>query len=111
MAEEPEPLARVQLQATWVGLEEVPILFANQVIIQLDDQNDVIIGFGQANPPVVLGGTVEEQRAQIAAIPFVQIRPVARLSMSTRRLEELIRALQETVKRQQQATQQQLEGQ
>jgi hypothetical protein len=103
MAEEPQPLELVQLRAAWVGVEELPIMFVNQAIAQVDDHGDVIVTFGQASPPVILGGTPEERRREIEAVQFVQIRPVARVSMSTRRIQEVINALQQTLANQEKA--------
>jgi len=108
MAEELEPLSRIQLRAAWIGVEEVPIMFVNQTIAQIDDQGDVIITFGQATPPVILAGTPEEQRTQLESIPFVQIRPVARLNLSTHRIQEVIKVLQQTLANQER-TRQELE--
>lgn len=111
MAEEPQSVDSFQVRAAWVGVEDVPIVFVNQAIGQVDDQGDVIITFGQASPPVILGGDAEQQRQQIASIPFVQIRPVARLSLSTRRIHEVITMLQQTLMNQGKAKEQLEKGQ
>ena len=111
MADELQPLKRIELRAVWIGLEEMPIMFVNQTIAQVDDQGDVIVSFGQATPPVILGGTLEEQRKQAEAIPFVQIRPVARLSLSTQRIREIIGVLQQTLDNQERAKRELEKGQ
>jgi hypothetical protein len=77
----------------------MPIVFANQLIGQLDDRREAIITFGQANPPILIG-SVEEQMQQATAIPFVQVRPVARVSLSRSRLEELVAVLSQTLENQ-----------
>jgi hypothetical protein len=103
MADEPQPIQRIQLRAAWIGVEDVPIMFVNQAIAQVDDHGDAILTFGQASPPVILGGTPEEQRQQAESIQFIQIRPVARISMSTQRIREVISALQQTLENQERA--------
>ena len=36
-----------QLPVVWVGTEEVPLLFANQVLGQVGQQGEVVLTFGQ----------------------------------------------------------------
>lgn len=105
MPDQPEALERLTLRAAWVGLEDVPIVFANQIIGQLDDKGEAILTFGQATPPVLLG-TPEEQQQQASLTHFVQIRPVARLTLSGARMEELITVLQKTLENQRMVVQQ-----
>ncbi len=76
LAEEPPNLERVNLNLAWVGVEDVPIVFVNQILGQVDDKGEVIISFGQATPPILLGSP-EDLRRQAAAIPFIQVKPVA----------------------------------
>jgi hypothetical protein len=96
---EPEPIERIAVRIAWVGVDDVPIAFVNQVIGQIDDRGEVIITFGQATPPVLIG-TPEEQQQEAAAVPFVPVRPVARLSMSRTRLQELVGVLNQTLENQ-----------
>lgn len=98
----------VQLHAAWIGVEDVPIAFVNQVVGQLDDHGDAVLTFGQATPPI-LSGTEEEQRAQIAGISFVQVRPVSRITLSSQRLDQLLTLLQELADKQK-AVKRALEG-
>jgi hypothetical protein len=72
------------------------MLFANQFIGQVDDHGDVIITFGQANPPLILGSP-EEQAEQAANLAFIQVRPVARLALGRDRIKDVITALQQTL--------------
>jgi len=53
----------IQIPIAWVGVEEVPIFFANQVVCQFQ-QNEFILTFGQMSPPAILGATEEERAAQ-----------------------------------------------
>jgi len=99
MAEEPQEIDRVAVRLAWVGVEEMPVVFANQVLAQVDDAGEAIIMFGQAAPPILLG-SADEQRQQAALVPFVQVRPVARLTLSRARIEQLITVLQQTLENQ-----------
>jgi hypothetical protein len=85
-----------RLQMIWVGVDDAPILFVNQMLGQVDDHGEIILTFGQAAPPVTLG-TPEQQAEQMQAAPFVQVRPVSRLSLPKTRAEELVRVLQKTL--------------
>jgi hypothetical protein len=99
MAENSEPIERLEMRVAWVGVEDMPIVFANQLIGQLDDRGEAIITFGQASPPILIGSP-EEQKQQAAAIPFVQVRPVLRLGVSHSRLREFVGVLSQTLENQ-----------
>ena len=109
MTDDPEQLDRLAVRIAWVGVEDVPIVFANQIIGQVDDKGEAIITFGQATPPVLLG-TPEEQREQAGNIQFVQVRPVARLNLSRARLEELATVIQKTLENQTKMSEMRAEG-
>ena len=85
-----------QVPVAWVGVEDVPLLFANQVLAQLDDVGEILLTFGQATPPLLLGDD-EEKQAQLSNIGFVPVKPVARVAFSRPRLEQLIQLLNETL--------------
>jgi hypothetical protein len=103
------PVERLSAQLAWIGVEDVPIVFVNQVIAQIDERGEIIIAFGQATPPVILGSP-EEQRQQIANVPFVQVRPVSRITLSRSRLEEVVDVLQKTLDNQARVLKQLSEG-
>ena len=85
-----------ELPISWVGFDELPIVFANQIMIQSTGPREIVLIFGQvANPPTA--GTQEEQLAQLGEIPFVPIRPLARLGMTLDRLREFLAAMQAQV--------------
>jgi len=87
---EPE---QVSIPLVWVGVDETPILYCNQALSQFDvDLETFIITFGQASPPA-LTGPIEQQREQAEQISFVPVRPVARLSLSRAKMEEIRAAL------------------
>ncbi|MCY3544015.1 MAG: hypothetical protein OXH22_08235 [Chloroflexi bacterium] len=80
-----------QLALEWVGIEDVPIQFSNQMLVQ-HVNNEFVLTFGYMTPPVFLNPTNEEE---IASIEDVPIKPIARLGMTPDRMLELIKALQE----------------
>ncbi len=89
----PEP---IQIPLVWLDRDDLPILFVNQVMGQLDDHGDVIISLGQAMPPAVVGPP-EDQAKQVQGLGYVGVKPVARISVSASRLRDLIRVLDETL--------------
>lgn len=93
MDEQPEG---VHVTVAWQGVDDVPILFVNQVLGQLGQQAEVIVTFGQLAPPAILGETREERERQARGITHVPIKPVARLAMTRAGLEELVRVLHKT---------------
>jgi hypothetical protein len=75
----------------WENVDGVPVLLANQFIIQ-HFQDEFILTMGQMVPPTLLGA--EEQReAQLRAIERVTVRPLARIAFTRARLTELIETL------------------
>ncbi len=90
----------VQVPLTWVGTEEVPIVFVSHFLSQIDDKGDAILSFGQTTPPPLIG-TPEERRAQAERIAYVPVRPVARISLSRPRLLELAEIVRQTIENQQ----------
>lgn len=87
----------LQPRLEWHPADEIPFLFVNQLIAQVN-QGEVFLTFGQVSPPVILG-TPEEQRRQLSELESVPVRPIARLSMTPERLEEIIGVLVHTVER------------
>jgi hypothetical protein len=75
--------------AKWTEVENVPIQFTNQMLIQ-HVQNEFILTFGYATPPALLNPTQEEMEA----IEFIPVMPIVRLGMTPQRLLELINVLQ-----------------
>ncbi len=90
------PGGPVTVQLTWVGTEEVPIVFANMLMGQVDDRGDIILSFGQMTPPALIG-TPEEKAAQVNRLAYVPVKPIARFSMSRPRVVELIKLLQDVL--------------
>lgn len=96
MADEPQDSQEyVQVPLSWVGLEDITVLLANQFIIQYTDDG-FLLTVGQVAPPPLLGSP-EEQREQVSQLTFVPVRPLARFNLTERRLRELIAVLQENL--------------
>jgi len=92
MAEEP---GFVQLPVVRVGLDEVPIHFVNDFVVQ-HDKGEFFLTVGQLQPPIVLG-TPQERKEQAERLGYIPVKVVARFGLTRRRLEELIRVLQENL--------------
>jgi hypothetical protein len=95
VAEETETTLNVPV--IWDGVEDVPLVLANQVLGQVGHQGEVILTFGQITPPI-LQGTLEQQAEQASEIPFVSVKPMARVALTKAGLDDLIRVLQATQK-------------
>jgi hypothetical protein len=92
---EPSPEGRA-LPLVWVGIEDLPIVFANQMLKQHVGRTEFDLAFGPVTPPGVLGDD-ELKARQLEEIAFVGVRPIARVSLNRQRLQELIRVLQENL--------------
>lgn len=73
----------------WVGVDETPVEFANQFLIQ-SEAEEIILSFGVLTPPVILG-TPEDKTEQARAMRFVQTRTLARFGTTVHRLREIVR--------------------
>ena len=87
----------ITLPVTYLGLEDVPILFANQFVIQ-HEKNEFILTVGQLQPPILLGSP-EERKEQAKKLTYVPIRVVARFGLTRQRLVELVEALQNNLRK------------
>ena len=87
----------ITLPVTYLGLEDVPILFANQFVIQ-HEKNEFILTVGQLQPPILLGAP-EERKEQAKKLAYVPIKVVARFGLTRQRLAELIEALQSNLRK------------
>lgn len=85
----------VQVPLSWVGIEDLTILLANQFIIQYTEDG-FFLTVGQVAPPPLLG-TPEERKEQATQLTFVPVRPLARFNMTEDGLRQLIGILQENL--------------
>ena len=86
----------ITLPLTYLGLEDVPILFANQFVIQ-HEKNEFILTVGQLQPPILVGAP-EERKEQAKKLTYVPIRVVGRFGLTRQRLAELIEVLQSNLR-------------
>ena len=85
----------------WVGVDETPVAIANQLLVQVDfaeggSPDTAILTFGYVTPPVIVGSPDDQER-QIESLTHVAIRPVARVSLTPRRLREWVELLDRTI--------------
>ena len=82
----------VELPLVYVGIEDVPVLFANQFLVQ-HEQNEFLLTVGQLQPPPLLGSP-EEKMEQLKTMTYVPVKVVARFGMTRQRLAQLVEVLQ-----------------
>ena len=70
----------VAIPMVWVANEDVPILFANQFVIQ-HEHDEFLLTVGQLQPPIILG-TPEERAEQVKMISYVPVNMVARIGFN-----------------------------
>ena len=80
-----------QLALKWDGLEDYPIQFTNQMLVQ-NVSNEFVLTFGYMTPPVFLQPPTDEEVSSIDSLP---VKPIVRLSMTPDRMLELIKVSQE----------------
>jgi len=86
---EPKNADEVQLPIRYVGANDVPILLANQFLLQPDEHGGgFILSVAQLAPPILMG-SIEQRRAQAGEIEFVPIRIIGRYSLARERAEAL----------------------
>ena len=81
-----------QVPLVWENLDSVPVLLANQFIIQ-HFQDEFIITVGQTVPPAILGDE-NARAAQLQEITKVSVKPLARIALTRARLTELVQVLE-----------------
>jgi hypothetical protein len=87
----------VPFPIAWEGVDDLPVLFVNQVLGQVGQQTEVVLTFGQLTPPAILGETQAEREQQIRDVTRIPIKPVARLALTRAGLEQLITVLHQTL--------------
>jgi len=91
--EDPPEQDSVTLSVLWRGLDDEPILYANQFVVQ-HEQDELIVTIGQFQPPILLGEP-HERIEQAKRLGFLPVNAVARLAFTRARLGELVKILQE----------------
>ncbi len=88
----PDDTPRLEMPLAWVGLEELPVAFANQFLTQFQP-GEFVLSIGQVTPPALLG-TPEQIAEQAADVTYVPVRPIVRVGFTRARMQELIAVLQ-----------------
>jgi hypothetical protein len=91
-----QPPDSIQLPLSWVGHDDVPIVYANQFLIQYQLEGSFVLGIGQATPPALIGDRAQIE-AQVRDIEFIPVRPLSRIALTEDKVKELIAALQASV--------------
>lgn len=83
----------LNLAVSWKDAENIPIMAVNQFLLQLSapvgpGADEAILSLGYLAPPILVGST-EEQRQAAQELHHVKVQPVARVSLSKKRLKEL----------------------
>lgn len=90
--EEPDGDA-VQLRLLWRGLDDTPLLYANQFVVQ-HERDELILTIGQFQPPILIGQP-DERIEQARQLGYVPINVVGRYAFTRQRLAELAGYLNE----------------
>jgi hypothetical protein len=93
---EPPPEGFIQVPAVWVGVEEMPVHFVNQ-IVGVVHPGEIFFTLGSLVPPPIIGATVEERKAQAESFQFIQVTPVVRFALTPQKLQEFIGVFQQTL--------------
>lgn len=93
---EPSAPDSLPVPVLWLGIDEQPVIMANQFLGQVQ-QDEIILSFGTLVQPPIVGATLEERREQILRISYVPVRPLARMTLTRRRVEELQTMLRDTL--------------
>jgi hypothetical protein len=80
-----------ELPIVWGGGEDLPVIFANQFLLQVH-QGEVFLTVGTTLPPVLIG-TPDQVRKTLEATPYVRVLATGRYALTRRKLEELISVL------------------
>ncbi len=91
----PEPPERLSRPLVWTGAEELPILYANQFLVQFE-RHEFILTLGQVAPPIILGND-EDKLEQFRALTHVAVKSVGRVAMGRQRAVELADLLRRMV--------------
>jgi hypothetical protein len=83
----------IELRVLWRGVEDSPILYANQFVLQTD-QDEVILTLGQLVQPILIGDQ-EERLAQARELSHVSVKIIGRFSMTRERAGDFLNALRD----------------
>src|SRR5438477_13162216 len=86
------------------GFTEQRIELANWMQAQFVAQDEFVLTIGQAHPPAIFGESPEERRKIAEQMGYVTVKVLGKYSMTLRRVEELIVALQAIIQNYHDAT-------
>jgi hypothetical protein len=89
MPDGPEP---IEIQDAWIGVDDLPVHFAN-AFTAVVGPNAVFLNIGSQVPPAIES---EEDLEQLKALGYLAIKPIARLALTPKGLDDLIQALENT---------------
>ncbi|MFD7901039.1 hypothetical protein ACFV4G_02235 [Kitasatospora sp. NPDC059747] len=89
-----ESSEQIAVPLVWVGVDDLPVPVANQVMAQMD-QDQIFLTFGVATPPIILGQDADQMRESVRQIDYVPVRPLSRFAVSRRHLSQLIQVLEQ----------------
>ncbi len=90
MVEQPPPSPeQITVPTIWLPDTETPVLFANVFAVQ-PVQNEFILSFGTAVPPVITRPLTREEASKIQ----IEVKPSVRIGITADRALELIQLLQ-----------------
>jgi hypothetical protein len=90
-----DPTKKIQVPVAWVGVEDLPMQFAN-AFTGLVQPNEIFVQLGSYAPPAITGTNAEEREASARAVAFIPVKPIARLAFTPARLDEFITMLEDT---------------
>ncbi len=80
----------------WDGLDDLPVLAANQFFISalpLQDGGGFVISVGHVSSPRLLGDTPEERVAHAQTIKSIPVRPIIRFSLTHELAQQFLELL------------------
>lgn len=80
-----------EIPLTWIGAEQLPLLFVNRLVGQVDDDHFVLT-VGQSVGPALIG-TPQDKKDQLEQIAYVPVNPVARLAFTRSTCQDFITIL------------------
>lgn len=93
MAEERDEA--IALPIVYVGVEEAPLYFSNQFVVQWQ-QDEFVLTFGHVTPPLeMVGLSLDQARERARTLRHVEAKLIVRLGMTAARVRELVRLLQQ----------------
>jgi hypothetical protein len=96
-----DQMEHLALPVMWGGADDLPVYAANQFVVQLGPvghPGEITLTVGYAVSPIITGEDPAEVRKQLEAIKGVEVRVLARYSLTRRRLGELVGILQTAVR-------------